>query len=64
VFLIFANKQDLPEAMSEEEIIGKLNLGDLKCHTWHIQKCSAMSGEGIDEGLDWLHSKLHEKQKK
>jgi signal recognition particle receptor subunit beta len=64
VFLVFANKQDLPEAMSEEEIIGKLNLGELKCHTWHIQKCSAMTGEGITDGLDWLHSKLQEKDKK
>jgi hypothetical protein len=50
--------------MTEEEIITKLNLGELKCHTWHIQKCSAVTGEGLTEGLDWLHSKLQEKEKK
>lgn len=64
VFLVFANKQDLAEAMTEEEIIGKLNLGELKNHTWHIQKCSALKGTGIDEGLDWLHEKLIEKHGK
>jgi hypothetical protein len=47
--------------MTEDEIISKLNLGELKNHTWHIQKCSALKGEGIEEGLDWLHSKLIEK---
>lgn len=64
VFLVFANKQDLPEAMTEAEIINKLNLGEIKKHAWHIQKCSALQGDGIEAGLDWLYSKLTEKQKK
>lgn len=63
-FLVFANKQDMPEAMTEDEIIAKLNLGELKNHTWHIQKCSALTGMGVDEGLDWLHEKLVEKHGK
>lgn len=61
MFLIFANKQDLEEAMSEEEIINHLNLAEIKEHDWHIQKCSALKSEGIQEGLDWLYDKLMEK---
>lgn len=64
VFLVFANKQDLPDAMTEAEIINKLKLGEIKKHAWHIQKCSVLNGEGIEEGLEWLYSKLTEKQKK
>lgn len=58
VFLIFANKQDVEGAMTEEEIFASLNLSEIKNHTWHIQKCSALKGQGITEGLDWLHSQL------
>ena len=49
--------------MSEEEIINHLNLTEIKEHDWHIQKCSALKGEGIKEGLDWLYDKLIEKYK-
>ncbi|KAB0793296.1 hypothetical protein PPYR_12916 [Photinus pyralis] len=53
VVLIFANKQDLPNAMTVEELTDKMNLKSLRI-PWHIQPASAINGEGINEGLDWL----------
>ena len=37
VFLIMANKQDLPEAMNSGELAEKLSLTEIKNHEWHIQ---------------------------
>lgn len=51
--LILANKQDIPNAMSAVEMADKLNLRNLR-HLWYIQACSAISGDGLYEGLDWL----------
>ena len=37
VLLIFANKQDLPNAMNAAEITDKLGLQSLRNRTWYIQ---------------------------
>ncbi|TPX31880.1 hypothetical protein SmJEL517_g04925 [Synchytrium microbalum] len=52
--LVLANKQDMEGAMSHAEVSEALGLGDLKHRTWTIFKCSAKTGEGLTEGLDWL----------
>jgi signal recognition particle receptor subunit beta len=52
--LIFANKQDLPNAMPVGEMHDKLLLQNLKQKNWYIQECCATSGEGLYEGFDWL----------
>jgi len=52
--LVFANKQDLPDAMTAVEITEALQLHANKQHAWQIQACSAVTGEGLYEGLDWL----------
>ncbi|KAL2918591.1 Arf GTPase arl1 [Polyrhizophydium stewartii] len=52
--LVFANKQDLDGAMSVTEVSEFLGLTALKMRTWTIFKCSAKTGEGLTEGLDWL----------
>ena len=44
--LIFANKQDLKNAMTPAEISDMLGLASLKSHTYHIQGCCALTGEG------------------
>ncbi|RCV20361.1 hypothetical protein SETIT_4G049900v2 [Setaria italica] len=59
VLLVFANKQDLPNAMNAAEIIDKLGLHSLRQHHWYIQ--SATTGEGLYEGLDWLSSNIASK---
>ncbi|KAK2096474.1 Peroxiredoxin-1 [Saguinus oedipus] len=54
VLLVFANKQDLPNAMNAAEITDKLGLHSL-CHcNWYIQATCATSRDGLYEGLDWL----------
>ncbi len=63
VILIFANKMDLPSARKEADIIEQFNLQDIKNHEWHIQSCCAITGEGLDEGLDWLTTKLSQKNR-
>ncbi|KAL6909590.1 hypothetical protein ACP4OV_001871 [Aristida adscensionis] len=59
VMLVFANKQDLPDAMSSAEIAEELGLQSLSNRTWHIQSCCATSGEGLYEGLDWLSANMN-----
>ena len=54
VLLVFANKQDLPNAMTAAEITDKLGLHSLRQRQWYIQSTCATSGEGLYEGLDWL----------
>jgi ADP-ribosylation factor protein 1 len=58
IVLVFANKQDLPNAMSVPVVIDKLGLHSLRNHNWKIQATSATSGEGLFEGLDWLSTNL------
>ena len=54
--LIFANKQDVKDAMSVETIADRLGLNSQawKNRKFYIQACSGKNNEGIDEGLDWL----------
>ncbi|XP_074631820.1 ADP-ribosylation factor-like protein 2 isoform X2 [Acropora palmata] len=56
--LVFANKQDLPGALSGEEIRDALDLESIKTHHWNIQWCSAVTGEKLLEGVDWLISDI------
>jgi len=52
--LVFANKQDMPGSMNEAEVSTALGLHAIKDRQWHMQKASALKGEGLQEGLDWL----------
>ena len=58
VILIFANKQDLPGSKSVNEIINIYGLTEIKDHIWHIQPCSAQTGEGLITGIKWLSDQL------
>ena len=58
VVLVFANKQDLPNAMSVAEVTDKLGLHSLRNRKWYIQATCATSGEGLFEGLDWLSANI------
>ena len=61
--IVFANKQDLPNALPSEAIAEKLGLGSLKSRQWAIFKTSAIKGDGLFDGLDWLVSTLREGKK-
>ncbi|XP_062502212.1 ADP-ribosylation factor-like protein 2 isoform X2 [Corticium candelabrum] len=52
--LVFANKQDLPGALSGGELRQELDLDSIRSHHWHIQWCSAVSGEKLLDGIDWI----------
>ena len=56
--LIYANKQDLINALSTSELAEQLNLPSIKNRTWQIQPCSALTGEGLKVLL--LHFKLND----
>ena len=58
--LVFANKQDLPNAMSAAELTEKLALhtSSIRGRQWWLQSCCATSGDGLYEGLDWLAQTL------
>merc|ERR1712012_886281 len=56
--LVFANKHDLPSAMTSEEVAEKLGLQNLHHRQWHMQSACATRGEGLWEGLDWLAEAL------
>lgn len=52
--LVFANKCDLPNTMTPDEISQILHLGEIEGRDWQIFKTSAHTGEGLYEALDWL----------
>eukprot|EP01124_Arcella_intermedia_P024773 TRINITY_DN4254_c1_g1_i1.p1 TRINITY_DN4254_c1_g1~~TRINITY_DN4254_c1_g1_i1.p1 ORF type:complete len:195 (-),score=41.42 TRINITY_DN4254_c1_g1_i1:125-670(-) len=52
--LVFANKQDLPKALSVAEVAEALDLRNIRQKDWHVQGSVATSGDGLYEGLDWL----------
>jgi hypothetical protein len=41
-------------SLSVQEISSVLQLADIQNRPWHIQPCSAKTGEGIEEGFDFL----------
>jgi ADP-ribosylation factor-like protein 5B len=40
--------------MTAAEISDALALHAIKDHGWHIQECCALTGFGLNEGLDWI----------
>jgi len=54
--LVFANKQDLLQAVGADDIATKLSLADITDRTWQIAACSAKTGDGLAEGMEWLVS--------
>ena len=56
--LVFANKQDLPNALDEGQVGAAIGLNEIRDRQWSIWRCSAKSGEGLSEGLDWYACSL------
>ena len=54
--LILANKQDLAGALSAEAIATGLDLRSEQFENrhWTIKGCSAVTGEGLVDGMDWI----------
>ncbi|KAG0223244.1 ADP-ribosylation factor family-domain-containing protein [Mortierella sp. GBAus27b] len=57
--LMFANKQDDDHAMLVSEVRDMLDLGLIPSEQpWHIQGVSAVTGQGLKEGMEWLTAQL------
>ena len=60
VLLVFANKQDLPDAMRAGELTEALRLPKLpSTRKWHVQGATATTGDGLVEGFLWLKDALY-----
>lgn len=62
ILLVFANKQDQPNPMSDIEVSNALGLSNIKNRQWQIFKSSAIKGEGLENGLKWLSSQIQAKK--
>ena len=58
ILLVFANKQDCKGAMTVAEVSQGLGLINIKDRQYHICKASAINGEGLQEGLEWLSNAI------
>merc|ERR1712039_494362 len=61
--LVYANKQDLPNAMTSAEVSEKLGLHTMRNRQWLIQSACATTGDGLYEGLDWMSRTLSSKRR-
>ena len=57
--LIMANKQDLLSALTPAEITTELGLNEIRERTWQILPCSAKSGEGLQESMEWIVDQIN-----
>ena len=60
--LVYANKQDLDMAVDASEVMEALKLEDIKERTWNIQACSAVTAEGLSDGMEWLIKTIEAKK--
>ncbi|XP_071396769.1 putative ADP-ribosylation factor-like protein 5C isoform X2 [Centroberyx affinis] len=56
--LVLANKQDVKGSMTVGEISQFLTLSSITAHTWHVQACCGLTGEGLPASLDWMKSRV------
>jgi ADP-ribosylation factor-like protein 6 len=56
--LFFANKMDRAHAMTAVVCVKKFSLETLKGISWYICASNAVSGEGVQDGINWLCEQL------
>ena len=61
--LVLATKQDLVTALSPDEVADGLNLYSIRDRPWQIQACSAKTGEGLQDGMEWLVKQVRPSKK-
>ncbi len=62
VVCVFANKQDMPQALSTAEIAENLGLSSIVDKKWTIIATSALRGEGLKEGFEWIAESIKDKK--
>ncbi|XP_058118951.1 ADP-ribosylation factor-like protein 6 isoform X2 [Anopheles coustani] len=58
--LFFANKMDCTEALSSVKIAAGLGLEKIKDKPWHISSSNALTGEGLQDGVQWMVHQIRE----
>jgi len=61
--LVYANKQDLPNALTPAQIAKGLKLDTERKRLWHVQGSNAVKGDGLFEGMSWLTDALKQRAK-
>lgn len=61
ILLVYANKQDLPNAVKPQELGNRLRLNTITNRAWQVQGTCATTGDGLYEGLDWLGDQINKK---
>lgn len=61
ILLVYANKQDLPNAVKPNDLADRMDLHSLKNRPWHCIGTIATEGDGLCEGLDWLGEQINER---
>jgi small GTP-binding protein len=61
ILLVYANKQDLPNAIKPQELANRLQLNDMRNRVWKVQGSCVATGNGLHEGLDWAVTQLNER---
>lgn len=56
--LILANKQDLPNAASKDEIVSIFQLENIKTSSWYVIECSAVKNQRARLGFEWLAAEI------
>lgn len=58
--LFYANKMDLRDSLSSVKIASGLNLDRIMDKPWHICASNAVTGEGLQEGVEWFTQQIRE----
>ncbi len=74
VFLVLANKRDMPDAMDFDTLVRELYLGDLICvkekPTIPMDDCvrvmpvSALTGTGVTDAMEWMADAIERRDKR
>ncbi len=60
--LFFANKMDVPGSCAPVDVMRSMGLERIDDKAWHITSSNALTGSGVDEGIEWLAEQLLENQ--
>ncbi|KAJ1977079.1 ADP-ribosylation factor-like protein 2 [Dimargaris verticillata] len=52
--LVLANKQDIAGALAPADLIQHLALPTITTHHWRLLECSAVTGQNLLQGIDWV----------
>lgn len=58
--LIFSNKMDIRDSLSPSQVSLKLELDQIRNKPWQIFGSNALTGENLNEGVNWLAGQIRQ----